>query len=139
MAEDDRTRRLLDEVEIRNVIARLAIHADDGNNEAFLSALAEDVHWENRANPERPPIKGRAGFRAVMNAGRAAGVMGPHSMHAVPTSVITVNGDTATVKSYLFFYQNAQTTAAPSCKIYNDTYVRTSDGWKLSVRYIDPV
>jgi hypothetical protein len=138
MVDEDRIRRMADEVEIRNVIAKLAIHADDGNTEAFLSALAEDVHWENRANPERPPIMGRAGFRAVMK-GRAGAVMGPHSVHSVPTSAITVNGDNAAAKSYLFFYQDVRAKAEPGCKIYNDQFVRTPDGWKLSVRYIDPV
>jgi len=140
MADEDRISRLLDETEIRNAIAKLAIHADDGNSEAFLSILAEDVHWENRANPERPPIIGRAAFRAIQEGGaRRAAVMGPHSVHSVPTSAITVDGDTATVKTYLFYYRDVNSGAAPGCKIYNDRFVRTADGWKLSVRHIDPV
>ena len=139
MANEDRILRMADEVEIRNVIAKLAIHADDGDMEAFVSALAEDVHWENRSQPERPPIIGRTAFINLNQQARSARGMGAHSCHSVPTSVITVTGDTATAKSYLFFYPDARSTAEPACKIYNDQFVRTPGGWKLSIRYIDPI
>lgn len=139
MADDDLIRRTADELEIRNVIAKLAIHADDGNSAAFISCLAEDIHWQNRANPERPPIIGRTAFEAVTKMTGASMGPGSGSIHTVPTSVITLNGDTATVKSYLMYFPNILAKPEPSCRIYNDTYVRTPGGWKLSVRYIDPI
>ena len=57
-----------------------------------------------------------------------------------PVERIAVTGDEAKAKTYAVLYRNA--TSKPEISgiiIYNDAFVRTADGWRLAVRYIDPV
>jgi ketosteroid isomerase-like protein len=145
MNADVNLRKTLDEVEIRNVIASIAMLADDGDLNEYGTFFAEDAHWEMRTEPGKPPmfppVKGRA---AVMEAGRqrrADGIAGPgtHTYHAIQTTMVKVTGDTATARSYLVFYKNAHVVPeAALMKVYRDEFRRTADGWKLAVRLIDP-
>jgi len=139
MNEAERARRTADELEIRNVIAKLAIHADDGQVDAVAALMAEDIRWENRSAPDTPPIVGRAAFLAFANQAQAMVGPGSHAYHTVPTTVVNLDGDRATAKSYLLHVRDADKTPGVAMRIYNDAFVRTADGWKLSVRYIDPV
>jgi hypothetical protein len=146
MTSDQAIRRTMDEVEIRNTIARIALSTDLGDLEEYAACFAEDAHFEMRVEPGQPtvvpPTKGRAAILASSKNRRASGTSGPgsHVAHAIQTSAITVTGDKATGKTYVMIYKNTQAVPEPMAfKIYNDEFVRTSEGWKLAVRYIDPV
>jgi hypothetical protein len=138
--------RTIDELEIRNVIARLAMATDLGDLDEYASLFTGDGHLEMRAEPGKPqvvpPTKGRDAILAGGKKRRAEGMTGPgsHVAHTIQTCAVTVSGDAATAKTYVVIYKNTHTKPEPlSLRLYNDAFVRTSDGWKLASRYIDPV
>lgn len=146
MATDQRQQLALDEHEIRSVIVRLAMFTDGGDTEAYGALFTEDARLEMRAEPGQPspvpPTEGRAAILAGSKQRREAGMTGPGTgaAHALQQSMVTVTGDTATAKTYVIIYKNANASPeALAMKVYNDEFVRTSEGWKLAVRYIDPV
>jgi uncharacterized protein (TIGR02246 family) len=60
MTSDDMIARVLDELEIRNLIARVAQLADYGDVEEYASLFTEDGSWEFPGGPRH----GRAGILA---------------------------------------------------------------------------
>ncbi len=146
MTSDQALQRVIDEHEIRGVIVRVAMLADAGDSEQYALLFTEDARMEMRAGPGEPPVvpptEGRAAILAGSKQRSEAGITGPRSgmVHAVQGSVVDVSGDAATAKSYVVLFKNAH--AVPevlAIKVYNDEFVRTAEGWKLSVRCIDPV
>jgi hypothetical protein len=146
MTTDPITRRVADELEIRNIIARIALTTDLGDLDEYASFFADDAHFEMRVEagqtPLVPPTKGRAGIVAGSKKRRADGVSGPgcHMAHCLQTSTVAVTGDTAKAQTYVIVYKNTDKVPEPvAMKIYRDDYIRTAEGWKLSCRFIDPV
>jgi hypothetical protein len=144
MTSDQAMRRTIDELEIRNVIARIAVTTDGGSLEEYAAQFSEDAHLEMRVEPGKPsvvpPTKGRAAILASSTKRRADGISGPgtHMAHAIQTCAVTVTGDTAKGRTYVVIYKNTHAVPEPvGLKVYNDDFVRTPEGWKLAVRYID--
>jgi len=138
MASSDAT----DITEIRNLIARIAIATDIGDPGEFAELYAEDATLQMRVMPDIPPDIGLEAILAGSRKRRTDGITGPGSglVHAIQSSAIAVAGDEATSKSYVVLYGNAHTKPEMTgVLIYNDSFVRTADGWRLSLRYIDPV
>jgi uncharacterized protein (TIGR02246 family) len=134
----------VDELEIRNLLARLAHLADTGDTEAYVALLTDDVVW---AMPENPNIglaaSERHGRDEIAHGQReriAAGHQGPDSntMHVISTISVELDGDgTAVVHSYFQYW--AETTTAPVIRNmgrYRDELRRTADGWRLARRSI---
>src|SRR5690606_36925086 len=128
--------RVADELEIRNVVARLAQLADDGDLDEYLSLFTEDAEWQMPGAPRR----GHADILAGARERRSTGTAGPASntRHVITTLAVRVDGtSTATSDSYFLFL--ADTNAAPTLRLigqYHDTFVRRSDGWRLARREI---
>lgn len=133
------------QLEIRNVLARLAQLADAGDTDAYLSLLTDDVVW---AMPENPaiglPASERRGHDEIARGQRervAAGHQGSGSntMHVISTITVEVDaaGDTATAQS-CFQYWGDTVTAPVITNVgrYRDELRRTADGWKLARRTI---
>jgi ketosteroid isomerase-like protein len=142
MASDEAFQRSADEAEIRNLIARIALATDVGDLGEFVSLYAEDATLQMRVVPDLPPDAGIEAILAGSRKRRADGITGPGSgmVHAIQSSAIAVTGDEAKAQTYAVLYRNA--TSKPEISaiiIYNDAFVRTADGWRLSLRYIDPV
>ncbi|MGI8335553.1 nuclear transport factor 2 family protein [Actinomadura scrupuli] len=130
------TGRIRDELEIRNVLARIARLSDMGDLDDYAAQFTGDAHWEM---PGAPPKHGRAEIRAAGAARRAEGLTGPGSQtrHVVGTVTVTVDGDQAVAESYWQFY--ADTATAPALRSmghYRDTFRRTARGWRLARREI---
>jgi hypothetical protein len=145
MIPEQLNRRVADELEIRNIIARIGMATDAGHSEEYAAQFSEDAHIEMRMPPGKPsavpPTKGRAAILAASKKRRDDGNTGPasHRAHGIQTSLITVMGDTAKAKTYVVVYANINSApVAASLLTYNDEYVRTPEGWKLAVRFIDP-
>ncbi|MDE0117439.1 MAG: nuclear transport factor 2 family protein [bacterium] len=124
-----------DDAAIRNVVARLAQLADEGDLEEYAGLFADDARWEM---PESS-IQGRENLLAGAIERRAAGTVGPGSntRHVVTTQAVTVTGDEAASDSYWQFWVN--TASEPSVALfgtYRDRLVRTDGGWKLAHRVI---
>ena len=142
---EDLIRRVADELEIRNVIARLGVLADLGDMDEYISLFTEDALWEMQAPPGGKPlfpaIKGNAGIRAGAEKRRADAVSGPgtHNYHLLANTTVNITGDTATATSYMAFVKGVDKTPnVAMLTIYHDQFRRTSDGWKLAARMIQP-
>jgi 3-phenylpropionate/cinnamic acid dioxygenase small subunit len=136
MTENAVTPRLIDELEVRNLVARLAHLADMGDLDEYVSLFTDDASWEMPGAPRR----GHADIMAGAKERRAAGTTGPGSntRHVISTLAVHTDGsDVASSDSYWLFFGN--TTSAPAVQLmghYHDTMRRTPDGWKLARREI---
>lgn len=144
MAVDAPIQKMIDELEIRNVIARLAHLADDGDVDEYVSLFTDDGVWQVLAGGSLPPLpakKGKADIKAGVLERRAAGIQGPgtHTLHTLSTTAVTVTGDKATARSYMNMMANTHTKPEVSIScIYNDEFVRQGGAWKLASRRISP-
>jgi uncharacterized protein (TIGR02246 family) len=124
------------ELQIRNLISRIALLADQGELAEYLDQFTEDAVWDFPGGPRH----GRADILAGAQARRADGVTGPGSAtrHVLTTVSVQVLGpDAATGDSYFLFYQH--TTTAPTLfnmGHYHDTFAREGDVWRLARRDI---
>ena len=136
MTDTVMTQRLIDELEIRNLVARLAQLADMGDLDEYVSLFTEDASWEMPGAPRH----GRADIMAGAQDRRNSGTTGPesHTRHVISTLLVQSDGsDKATADSYWLFYGN--TTTTPAVQLmghYHDTLHRTPKGWRLARREI---
>lgn len=145
---DDGIGRVADELAIRNLVARLAHMADEGDVETeYLALFTEDAIWEfpGGADPAAKPaiVAGTDAILADRMQRRSAGFQGPgsHTRHVNTTLTVRVDGShRAEAESYWLFV-TATDTAGPQIRgigRYHDEFRRTADGWKLSRRRIYP-
>jgi len=145
-APGDSLDRLLAESEIRNLVARLAHLADDGDLEAYLALWTPDAVWSRDTGEI---CRGTAALRERVLAYRAAGLQGPGtgSTHINTTLLVEVTGpDTATARSTFLFLAGGAHPLSPDPQAlksqpvmvgrYDDRFVRTSAGWRISSRTI---
>ena len=128
--------RIEAELEIRNLIARMAQLADDGDLDEYILSFTSDASWEFPGGPRR-------GRDDILNGAiqrRSEGVTGPGSAsrHVITTTVVRVeDATTATADSYWSFWR--ETTTSPALfnmGHYHDT-VRFDDGaWRIARRQI---
>lgn len=133
---NDAVQRLIDEAEIRSLLARIAQLSDEGELDDYIACFSETATWGGAGFPER---KGHAAILEGARERRATGTAGPgtQSRHLLSTSVVEVDGDHARVRSIFLFYRD--TKAVPKLDrmgVYEDTFLRTSSGWKLASRTI---
>jgi 3-phenylpropionate/cinnamic acid dioxygenase small subunit len=128
--------RVADELEIRNLVARLAHLADFGSDlDEYLDLFTPDAVW----NMPGAPRQGHADILAGAVDRRATGTVGPGSntRHVITTLAVDVQGDVATSDCYfLFFVDTLGARAVQIMGHYHDDHVRTSGGWKLARRSI---
>ena len=124
-----------DDAAIRNVVARLAILADEGDLDEYVDLFTDDARWDMPVGE----LQGRENLLAGAIERRAAGTVGPGSntRHVITTQAVAVDGDEAASDSYFQFWVNTAT--EPSIALfgtYQDRLVRTGGGWKLAHRVI---
>jgi 3-phenylpropionate/cinnamic acid dioxygenase small subunit len=128
--------KLAAELEIRNLISRLAILADQGDLDEYIEQFTVDAVW---AFPEAER-RGRADIRAGAEERRAGGTTGPgtDTRHVITTVTVVVDeAGTATADSYFLFFQS--TTTSPvlfNMGWYHDAFAREDDRWRLARRDI---
>jgi hypothetical protein len=112
-------RRLIDIEAIRNRIALYGHLADGDDSQGFGALFAEDgvLEWDR-------PYAGRAAITALhaANVGKAPGA---GQGHVTVNSVIEVDGDTATARSY-----------ANGGAQYHDQWRRVGDAWLIQRRVV---
>jgi 3-phenylpropionate/cinnamic acid dioxygenase small subunit len=124
------------ELAIRNVIARIAILADQGDLDEYADQFTQDAVWDF----PNAPRHGRVDIRAGAEARRAEGTTGPgtSTRHLITTVAVRVDhADRATADSYFVFLQN--TTTSPTIfnmGAYHDSFVRDGLVWRLARREI---
>jgi hypothetical protein len=145
---DAEIRRMSDELEIRNLVARLGHMADMGDlEEQYLPLFTDDAEWEFPGGPDPAAVgtkvTGHAAILADRRSRRASGFQGPgtHTRHLNTTLAVRVDGsDTAEADSYWLFLGGTDT-GQPQVRgagHYQDTFRRTPSGWKLARRRIIP-
>src|ERR1700761_9485090 len=98
--DDDELQRMDDELEVRNLVARLAQMADMWSDpEAYLEHFTEDAVWEFSGDPSQglPPSRtvGHDEIAADRQARRKEGWQGPgtNTRHVNTTLAVRVNAD----------------------------------------------
>jgi len=136
--------RLADELELRNLVARIAQTADSGTVAEYVALFTEDAAWSMPDNPAAGlPASEKRGIgeiEAGVHERRASGLQGPGSntKHVVTTIAIDVRGpDNALGHTYWMFFRD--TTGQPTVLNmgeYRDEFRRTPEGWRLARRTI---
>lgn len=137
MADGDLVQRVADELAVRNLLARLAQLADEGELDEYIQLFTEDAIWAG--GPNFGSRQGHAEILAGARERRESGTSGPgtHSRHVVTTSAVTVSGDRASARSVYHYY--VKTDATPelaSMGVYEDEFARTERGWCMAHRRI---
>jgi hypothetical protein len=133
--------RLVDEAAIRNLIARLAHLADDGDVDEYLSLWCEDGTWGQRGGQL---WSGLDGLRAGVMQRRADGIQGPGAgtRHSNTTLEVEIeSADEARAQSYFHFIGPRDGDRDGEYLIlktgrYSDRFRRTESGWKIASRII---
>jgi 3-phenylpropionate/cinnamic acid dioxygenase small subunit len=126
-----------DELEIRNLQARLAHLADEGDLDEYITLFTDDAIWEGSSF-------GRwSGLEGIMQGAterRAGGTSGPgtHSRHVLTTTMIELDGNEASGRSVFHYYTHTNATPVLAIMgVYEDKFRRTEQGWKMSHRKIN--
>ena len=134
-------RRLADELEIRNVVARLAHLADSSGPDdlgEYIDLFTSDATWEMSGSERR----GRVDILEGARQRRRSGQQGPgtNSRHVITTQAVRFEGtDSAVSDAYFLFVTD--TTGAPVIRLighYHDLFRREQGGWRLARRQITP-
>ncbi|MBO0728345.1 MAG: nuclear transport factor 2 family protein [Acidimicrobiaceae bacterium] len=137
----------VDELEIRNVIASLALLSDMGDIDEWGMLFTEDADYTTQSGA------GWHGRAEIVESGRqrrARGTHGPGSnnRHLSASVLVRSTGpDAAEAESYLAMYKdlvpdgdqpgNDGAEKSPTLLVlgyYRDRFVRTKDGWKVAHR-----
>ncbi|MCE2391496.1 MAG: nuclear transport factor 2 family protein [Proteobacteria bacterium] len=135
--DDQRLQRVADELEVRNVIARLAHLADDGDLDEYIQIFTPDAVWEGAAG--FAARNGREDILSGARERRESGTSGPgtHTRHVVSTTEVRLDGDQASSQSVFRYYTGSN--AKPELLlmgVYQDEFRRTPEGWRLARRRI---
>ncbi|MFJ8493061.1 nuclear transport factor 2 family protein [Streptomyces sp. NPDC094038] len=109
-----------DLVEIQQLLARYAVTITRGDLDGLLAVFTPDGSYS--AFGDTYPL---AEFPALVAAA-------PKGLFLTGTPAVELSGDTATGTQPLCFVEH--TTHDMRIGYYNDTYVRTADGWRLRTR-----
>jgi hypothetical protein len=133
---DAMLRRLYDELEIRNLLARLSHLADRGTVDEYLRLWTVDAVWIGTAGR----FQGHEALRERVERFRREGVQGPgtNTRHVSSTRYIEFDGpDRALAESYFVYYVDVDSSPKPTrVGRYVDELRRLPDGWRMSSRRI---
>jgi hypothetical protein len=131
----------VDELQIRNVLASLALVSDMGDLDDWGMLFTEDAMY---SNPVGEPERGRAEIVESARKRRSRGTHGPGSGNrhfSGSVRVWSTGPDTAEADSYLLMFKDlvpeGETQPSPTLLVvgyYHDELRRTSDGWKVAHR-----
>lgn len=137
MANQNLAQRVADELEIRNLVARLAQLADDGDLDDYIVLFTENASWDGGA--ALGTSQGHPEILAAAKQRRADGRAGPgtHSRHVITTQVVDVDGDRASGRAVFHYYTKTDATPTLSLMgVYEDEFARTQRGWCLASRRV---
>jgi 3-phenylpropionate/cinnamic acid dioxygenase small subunit len=125
-----------DYVQIQQLYARYCHALDKGNGDDFANCFTDDGEFTGgrgpgRANDDRTPRKGRPALTVM---GNTSG-----TRHFNANLVLNPVGDGNTVKGSVYLMLYSARTTPPSFQetaIYDDTIVRTGEGWRFKKRVV---
>jgi hypothetical protein len=127
---------LEDKETIRETILRSCFYADMGELDAHVQEIfTEDcvVMVKGMGGAEDMVIHGRD---AVAGSMREASKDGVPWRHYIAPLIVSIDGDTAIVKSYLLLVSSAVPPTILDAAYYDDGMVKREDGWKVHRRQI---
>jgi len=126
----------LDYAEIQQLYGRYAIGVDSGNGDMFAGAFTPDGTFEL---PGGKTIQGR---KQLAEVPRPGGTTGPTNVsHVSVNIVIEPSPDGATGTSYFLrvkLGESGNPSTLTGGGIYRDTFVKTSEGWRIKKRIVQP-
>lgn len=126
---EERIRRLEDIEEIRQLDAQYCRYLDDRNWDALIDLFTDDGEFDGLSHP-----RGRAEMHRFF-AGLAAGGLTAF-WHFATNIEIEIDGDRATVRSYLWQPCVTDGTPAIAAGRYNDQVVRVDGRWRYRVKQV---
>ena len=127
----DALQRTLDQLEIRELVARYNYAIDEGRADDWVATFVPDGTFESTALGKHT---GPAALHAFAT-GYSAAVTG---RHCTTDFVIDLDGDEARARCYLVLINNAGTPAVSVTAVYDDVLRRTADGWRFVHRKVTP-
>ena len=127
----DALQRTLDQLEIRELVARYNYAIDEGRPEEWVATFVSDGTFESTALGKHTGPEALLAFAQ----GYSAAVTG---RHCTSDFVIDVDGDEARSRCYLIAINNAGTPAVSVTAVYDDVLRRTPDGWRFVHRKVTP-
>lgn len=133
----------LDIMEIRNLAARLALSADEGDIDTYVTLWAPDGIWDQRLGMPNSRVEGLPAIREHFAERVRIGKIGPKNrhFHSLTSHAIEVDGDRATGRAYMVVHewQDSQPAAQLYLVVkYFDEYVRIDGRWLLRHRILMP-
>ena len=120
---------LEDRAEITDLMARYALYADAGNGTAFASTFTAEGQLIVRGQP----VRGQSALAAMIDRKTDRTLHLPSA-----PALVKVAGDTVRARSQLVYMKDTAGTAtgAPyvGFAVYEDTIIRTPQGWKFTER-----
>jgi hypothetical protein len=127
---------LLDRLAIQELSARYALGMDGGRRELFESAWTEDAAF--RCGELGLDCHGIAAILDYYDRGPGKAAPAPTDGSAVRLAgnlVLTFDGDTATgISEFIAMRRSDLTYFAYTIGVYEDTYRRGDDGWRIASR-----
>lgn len=116
--------------DISDVLVRYATGIDRRDWPLFRTVFTEDCQIDYG------DIGTWNGVDAVVDFMVAVHAMAGHTMHRITNQVVTVDGDTATARTYVDALILAQdnSSGVNAAGFYDDEFVRTDAGWRLARR-----
>jgi hypothetical protein len=140
---DPATQRVADELEIRNLIARIFHLADlEPDLTEYVECFTDDAVWESASASAGAHtsnrLVGREALRRDREQVRADGHQGPgtNTWHVITNIVVRV-GDDGTAEAESYYVWVVEANVAPrvaAIGLYRDRFRRTEHGWKLAHR-----
>jgi len=114
---------------IRRLLADYCFGTDTGDTERWVGCFADDILWEGGAFGR---FEGREAARAYH---QGAGDASRNFRHVNSNAAIDIEGETATVRSYIQIYdQSGQTPAIVFSGFYDDRLVKQDGRWLIRTR-----
>ena len=129
---EERVRKIEDYQAILELKARYCNACDGGwdrpshDYNTLADLFTEDAAWDGR--PGLPFAEGREGIRAMMKDFQEKL---PFIIHHVMNPIITIDGDSATGHWHAMIHYKRSKGAGTSHAIYEETYVRVAQSWKI--------
>jgi 3-phenylpropionate/cinnamic acid dioxygenase small subunit len=135
---DDDATRLIDRLDVMELVNRYGRAMDRRDWDAFAAVFAEDAtadytsviartRREDTTTPEAAVLRGRA---AIVEWMQAARVNGETLLHFMTNHIVEVDGDRATLWNYVHERQGAYGSYAIEA-------VRTDEGWRIRSLVLD--
>jgi 3-phenylpropionate/cinnamic acid dioxygenase small subunit len=117
---------------IRELLARYCFHFDSGEFDEWVNLFTEDAVFDVGA-------RGRfAGREALRNFVRVIPLTNgvPGIKHCVMNSIVNVEGDRATARSYVVVVQGGEVLSVPVAGRYEDELVKAGGQWRFTNRKV---